>query len=84
METISFVRNKSVIFSTKYAWVSCLVMLTLAICLRVDIWLVENDVVIFEQARVAVWERMPLWVWEWAEEWAEEEEEEDDWEDEEW
>jgi hypothetical protein len=39
MEAITFVRNKSVIFSTKHVWVSFLVVLTVAICVLVDIWL---------------------------------------------
>jgi hypothetical protein len=51
METITFVRNKSVIFSTKHVWVSFLVVLTVAICLLVDIWLKMNGVVVFAQAR---------------------------------
>jgi hypothetical protein len=58
METITFVRNKSVVFSTEYSWVSFLVVLTIAICLLVDIWLKLNGVVVFARAREDGWGNM--------------------------
>jgi hypothetical protein len=61
METITFIRNKSVVLSTKYAWVSFLVILTVAICVLVDIWLEVNGVIIFAQAREDGWVRIPEW-----------------------